>query len=128
MWHSCSEKLEPETPNFSSCTTSCDAATHARNVRHPVSTILPDVKSSTVHAGSAMRIVIAANFCLSYTLFGSSFEIENRSSGPTEQFIFAVPTRLWICASGHAPNSGSGGGGAYSRQMSSTIVSWTHIF
>ena len=33
-------------------------------------------------------------------LFGSSFEIESRSSGPPLQLIFAVPTRLWMLASG----------------------------
>jgi len=38
---------------------------------HPVSTIFPDVNSSTVHIGSPMRIVMAANFCFSKTVFGN---------------------------------------------------------
>ena len=62
-------------------TISCDANTQSMNVRHPVSTMRPDVNNRHVHTGSDNRIVMAANFCLSYVLLGMILLITCRFSG-----------------------------------------------
>ena len=63
-----------------------------------MSTIFPLVKSSTVHMGLWMRMVMAANFCLSKWQFRMSRLMARRFSTVHDVSIFAVPTRLCTCA------------------------------
>ena len=58
-------------------------------VIHPVTTNLPDENNNVVVFGLAMRIVIAANRCLSYVVFGMQSEIAFRS-------IFSSCILMWI--------------------------------
>ena len=65
MFDSISMKETPGVPIRSICNILWHAKTHSVKVFEPVSTSLPDVKSSTVQTGECRRSVIAANFCLS---------------------------------------------------------------
>ena len=87
----------------------CRAAViHSMKVRHPVNTILPLVKSNTVHVGLKIRMVIAANFCFSCVLLGSRRCMLDRSKGVTLHATSAVPTRLCILVIGISQSCVSG--------------------
>lgn len=74
--------------------------------RAPVSTIFPEVKSSIVHCGDPSRIVMAANFCFSYTELGMKRLITSRFRPPL-LFSWHVPTRLCTCATADTSSSRS---------------------